>query len=152
MRHLPFQSNFFENVVNFWTSFGYFSEKENKLVLDEIARVLRTNGIFVMDIANPEGLIREYREKDWSEEEQFFLLEQRNWDWESKRMRCRWIYIDKASGEISEIGFDHRLYSFNELRRLYEADGLKVTDAYASFGREKFDPTRGTRMIIIARK
>jgi len=29
---------------------------------------------------------------------------------------------------------------------------LKVTDAYASFSKEKLDPTRGLRMIIIARK
>jgi len=152
MRHLPLQPNLFENVLNFWTSFGYFSDKENKLVLKEIARVLRTKGMFVMHIANPEGLIREYQEKDWSEEEHFFHLEQRGWDWESKRMRNRWICVDKANGEISEICFDHRLYSFNELKRLFEAEGLKVTDAYASFSREKLDPSRGTRMIIIARK
>jgi len=152
MRHLPFKSNLFENLINFWTSFGYFSEKENKLVLKEIARVLRKSGIMVMHIANPEGLIREYQEKDWSEEERFFHLGQRNWDWESKRMRNRWICVDKANGEISEIHFDHRLYSFNELKHLFEAEGLKVTDAYASFSKEKLDPTRGLRMIIIARK
>jgi len=152
MRHLPLQPNSFENVLNFWTSFGYFSDKENMLVLKEIARVLRTNGMFVMHIANPEGLIREYREKDWSEEERFFRLEQRNWDWESKRMKCRWIFIDKAGGEISEIHFDHRLYSFNELKRMFEKEGLKVTDAYASFNKEKPDPAVGLRMIIIAQK
>ncbi len=142
----------FENVFNFWTSFGYFSEIENKLVLHEIARVLRTSGILVMHIANPEGLLKEYRKKDWSEEEWFFHLEQRNWDWEAKRIRCRWIYIDKASGEISEIGFDHRLYSFSELKQLCVGEGLKVTDSYASFNKEKLEPTKGTRIIIIARK
>jgi len=152
MRHLPFQSNIFENIINFWTSFGYFSEEEDKLVLEEITRGLRKSGTFVMHIANPEGLIREYQEKDWTEEERFFHLEQRNWDWETKRMRNRWVCIDKASGEITEISFDHRLYSFNELKRLFEAEDLRVTDAYASFNREKLDPTRGIRMIILARK
>jgi len=152
MRHLPFQSNIFKNVINFWTSFGYFSEEENKMVLDEIARVLRKSGVLVMHIANPEGLIREYQEKDWSEEERFFRLEQRNWDWETKRMRARWICINKESGEINEISFDHRLYSFNELKSLYETEGLKVTEAYASFNKEELDTTRGIRMIIIAKK
>jgi len=85
MRYLPFRPDVFDSVINVWTSFGYFSEQENELVLNEISRVMRTAGIFVMDIVNPEALIRRYQERDWSEEERLFLLEQRNWEWETKR-------------------------------------------------------------------
>jgi len=152
MRHLPFRPNAFGGVFNVWTSFGYFSEKENEQVLNEILRVMRAKGTFVLDIANPEALIRRYQEKDWSEAEQFFLLEQRNWEWETKRMRCRWIYIDKASGELNEISFDHRLYSFKELQRMYEARGLKITDVYGSFVKQKFDSSNSERIILVARK
>lgn len=152
MRRLPFRPDVFDNVVNIWTSFGYFSEEENELALNEILTVMRVEGIFVMDIANPEALIRRYQEKDWSEEEQFFHLEQRNWEWETKRMKCRWIYIEKASGELNEISFDHRLYSFSELQRMYEARGLKIKDVYGSFSKEKFDSSNSLRIIIVARK
>jgi len=152
MRHLPFKPNIFDNVINMWTSFGYFSEPENELVLNEISRVMKAKGIFVMDIVNPENLIRMYQEKDWSEEESFFLLEQRNWEWETKRLKCRWIYIDKESGELSEISFDHRLYSFTELQHMFEARGLKITDVYGSFAKEKFDSNKSVRIIIVARK
>jgi len=151
MRHLPFRPDVFDSVFNIWTSFGYFSDIENELVLNEILRVLRAKG-FVMDIINPEALIRTYQEKEWSEVEQFFLLEQRNWEWETKRMKCRWIYIDKASRELNEISFDHRLYSFSELQRMYEARGLKITDVYGSFAKEKFDSSKSERIIIVARK
>lgn len=152
MRHLPFRPDVFGSVINVWTSFGYFSEKENELVLNEIVRIMRAKGTFVMDIANPEDLIRRFQEKEWSEREQFFLLEQRNWEWETKRMKCRWIYIDKASGELNEISFDHRLYSFTELQRMYEARGLKITDVYGSFAKEKFDSSKSEEIIIVARK
>jgi len=64
MRHLPLRPDIFDGVINVWTSFGYFSEQENELVLNEILRVLRAEGIFVMDIINPEALIRTYQEKD----------------------------------------------------------------------------------------
>jgi len=152
MRHLPFRSDVFDSVINVWTSFGYFSEQENELVLNEIVRIMKVEGILVMDIANPEDLIRRYQEKDWSEGEQFFLLEQRNWEWETKRMKCRWIYIDKASGELNEISFDHRLYSFSELKCMYEARGLKITDVYGSFTKEKFDSSKSVEIIIVTQK
>jgi len=152
MRYLPFRPGVFDSIINFWTSFGYFSEQENELVLNQILRVMKTNGTFIMDIVNPESLIRRYQEKDWSESESFFLLEQRNWEWETKRMRCRWIYIDKMNGEVNEVNFDHRLYSFNELKRMFEARGLKITDVYGSFTKEKFDSNNSTRIILVARK
>jgi len=152
MRFLPFRTDVFESVFNVWTSFGYFSEEKNELVLNEIVRVTKPNGIFLMDIANPENLIRRFQEKDWSEEEHIFLLEQRNWEWETKRMKARWIYIDKSSGEFHEISFDHRLYSLSELKRMYAAHGLKITDVYGSLTKEKFDSNMSVRIIIVARK
>jgi ubiquinone/menaquinone biosynthesis C-methylase UbiE len=152
MRHLPLKPKVFDGVINMWTSFGFFSEPENQLVLEEIARVMRDQGVFVMEIANPEALIRVYQEKDWSEVEQFFMLEQRNWDWETKRMKCRWVYIDKARGKTYETHFDHRLYSYTELQRMFEMCGLKTTNVYASFSKEKFDVTRSTRMVLVAKK
>jgi len=152
MRNLPFRHDVFDGVINLWTSFGYFSEQENELVLNEIFRVIRTNGTFLLDIANPENLIRRYQEKDWSEEEHFFLLEQRNWEWETKRMKSRWVYVNKTSGEIDEVSFDHRLYSFSELQRMFEARGLKIAEVYGSFNKEKFDADKSTRIIVVARK
>jgi len=152
MRHLPFRPDVFDCVINVWTSFGYFSEQENELVLNEIVRVIRADGAFLMDIANPEELIKRYQEKDWSEAESFFLLEQRTWEWETKRMKCRWIYIDKASGELNEVSFDHRLYSFSELQRMCKARGLKIIDVYGSFTKEKFDSSKSVEIIIVARK
>lgn len=85
MRYLPFRSSVFDDVLNFWTSFGYFSEEENNLVLKEIANVLKSEGIFVLDIANPSWILRNFREKDWTEDEKYLSLEQRSVDWKTKR-------------------------------------------------------------------
>jgi len=35
---------------------------------------------------------------------------------------------------------------------MYEAYGLKITDVYGSFTKEKFDAAKNARMIIEARK
>ncbi|MBS7618287.1 class I SAM-dependent methyltransferase, partial [Candidatus Bathyarchaeota archaeon] len=33
MRRLPFKPGSFDNAINFYTSFGYFNDEENQLVL-----------------------------------------------------------------------------------------------------------------------
>ncbi|KPV62131.1 MAG: ubiquinone/menaquinone biosynthesis methyltransferase [Candidatus Bathyarchaeota archaeon BA1] len=86
MRYLPLQSNIFDNVINFWTSFGYFPDEENEHVLNEIARVVKSDGIFVMDLVNPEWIIRNFREKDWHDEETYFHLEHHSLDWETNAL------------------------------------------------------------------
>jgi ubiquinone/menaquinone biosynthesis C-methylase UbiE len=50
MRALPFSSNAFRSVVNFFTSFGYFlGEMDNVAVVTEIERVLAPGGRFLCD-------------------------------------------------------------------------------------------------------
>ena len=50
MRMLPFCSGSFAGLVNFFTSFGYFSdEEENLRVAHEMARVLKKNAVFLFD-------------------------------------------------------------------------------------------------------
>ncbi len=110
--------------MNFWTSFGYFSEEENKCVLREIATVLKSEGLFVLDIANPVWLLRNFQEKDWDQDETYLSLEERAVDWKSKRWKSRWIVVNKQTKEIDEIAFDHRLYDLQELREMLDRAGF----------------------------
>lgn len=58
MRKLPFESNTFDATVNLFTSFGYFDDyKDNIRVLDEISRVLKSGGRFLIDFLNPTYLM-----------------------------------------------------------------------------------------------
>jgi len=111
IRYLPLRPNLFHHVINFWTSFGFFSEKENGVVLKEIVRVLRKEGTFVIEIANPEWLIINFQDKDWRERNDFYMLTDHSFNWKDKRNVTRWVFIDKRRREIREITFDHRLYS-----------------------------------------
>lgn len=152
MRHLPFRLEVFDDVVNFWTSFGYFSEKENETVLREIAAVLKSKGILVLDIANPGWLLRNFKEKDWTEDERYLSLQQRSVDWKTKRWKSKWIVVNKQTGEIDEINFDHRLYDLQELRELLKREGLETTQVYGSFKKEDFDEAGSNRIVILSIK
>lgn len=52
MRSLPFADASFDRVLSFFTSFGYFSEPENRQVLAEVLRVLRPGGRLMIDANN----------------------------------------------------------------------------------------------------
>lgn len=152
MRYLPLRPNLFHHVINFWTSFGFFSENENEVVLKEIVRILKKEGTFVIEIANPEWLIMNFQEKYWDEREDFYMLADRSFNWENKRNITRWVFIDKKRREISEITFDHRLYSLQEFKVLFQKLGLSVEEVYGSCLKECFERNKSNRLLIIAKK
>jgi len=62
MRQIPFAAGTFSLVSSFFTSFGYFtSPAEDRMVLDEVRRILRQGGHLVLDFLNSarvrEGLV-----------------------------------------------------------------------------------------------
>ncbi|MFN2397120.1 MAG: class I SAM-dependent methyltransferase [Gemmatimonadaceae bacterium] len=53
MRELPFRASSFTLVVNLFTSFGYFSDdSQHERVVEEVGRVTRAGGVFVLDYLN----------------------------------------------------------------------------------------------------
>jgi len=152
MRHLPLRPNLFDNVINFWTSFGFFSQEENEVVLKEIVGVLKKKGRFIIEIGNPEWLIINFEDKHWDERDDFYMLAERSFNWEKKRNITRWIFIDKKSKKINEITFNHRLYSLQEFKKLYKTLRLAIQEVYGSCLKEPFDQTKSRRIVIIAEK
>lgn len=152
MRLLPFKPDSFDNVINLQTSFGYFSDEENELVLREVSRLLKHEGIFVLEMANPGWIMSNFQRRGWDETEGFYLLEERGLNWERKRMSNRWILIDKKEGGINELRVDHRLYDLNELEELLMKVGLEVVSAFGSAERERFDEISSRRILIVSKK
>ncbi|MBU1700818.1 MAG: class I SAM-dependent methyltransferase [Candidatus Eisenbacteria bacterium] len=54
MRFLPFQPKHWDGVLSIFTSFGYFENESQDLgVLDEVRRILKPAGFFMLDLGNP---------------------------------------------------------------------------------------------------
>jgi len=152
MKQLPFQSSFFDDVINLQTSFGYFSDEENERVLQEVSRVLKHRGVFVLEMANPGWILSNFQARSWDETRSFFVLEERCLDWKSKRMRSRWILIDKKAREINEMSVDTRLYDLSELKELLLRAGFEVVSVFGSPEKEEFDVTKSRRILLVAKK
>jgi len=152
MRHLPFRSEIFATVINMFTSFGYLpSEKEDVKNLKEIARTLKKNGSFLIDIVNREHLLQIFKKKDWAEFPTFYMLEKRTLDPGGSRLYSQWILLDKNNGKTRTFNHNLRLYSFPQLKTMLEKAELTIEKIYGDYERHEFRQD-SSRLIVLAEK
>lgn len=152
MRHLPFQSETFASVINMFTSFGYLpSEKEDMKSLKEVARTLKQDGTFLIDIANREHLLKIFQKKDWGEFPSFYMLESRTIDIKESKLYSKWILLDKKNGKARTYDHNLRLYSFPKLQQMLGKVGLTVEKVYGDYEARKLQED-SSRLIVLAKK
>ncbi len=149
MRHFC-KPNTFDAAINLFTSFGYFEDMaEDKKVIANVSRSLKSGGIFLIDTMGKELLARIFRERDWYEVNDILVLQERNvcrnWSW----IENRWIMI--KDGEIEEHKVSHRLYSAVELAAILKDCGFTAVDAYGDLTGAPYDHT-AKRLVLVAHK
>lgn len=152
MRHLPFQTETFGLVINMFTSFGYLpSEKEDVQSLREVARTLKRDGLFLLDVVNREHLRSIFKEKDWGEFPSFYMLEKRTLDAEGSRLSSQWILVDRKRGKTRIFDHNLRLYTLPQLQTMLEKADLTVEGVCGDYEGQDFHQD-SPRLIILARK
>ncbi len=150
MRRLPFGDASFGGLVNFFTSFGYFSSPEEDIqVVREASRVLRSGAPFLIDYMNVENVVRQLdpesvseisgatvRQSRWVERDQVF-----------KRIEVR----DRTRETVEEYHERVRLYSREELAALLHDHGLETEDVFGGYDGAPFDETRSSRLLLFGR-
>jgi len=148
MRNISFNQKF-DAVINMFTSFGFFKDKDNLKVLENVSNALKLAGRFLIDVINRDWIIRNYLKKDWREIGKCLVLETRKFDLATSINYGKQIIIQ--GGERIEKDVPVRLYSFHELKSMLESVGLNVIASYGSFKKDKltFD---SMRMKIVSQK
>ncbi|MEO8194428.1 MAG: class I SAM-dependent methyltransferase [Gemmatimonadales bacterium] len=130
MRVLPFRDGAFDLVVNLFTSFGYFQEDASHVkVVDEVARVTASGGVFVLDFLNTGQLRRmlvPYDERHFGGQ----IVEQRREISDDGRFVLKRISVRGTEKEFTERV---RLFEEGDLRRMLDASGFKVTSAFGNY-------------------
>jgi SAM-dependent methyltransferase len=147
MRALPFCSNSFGGLVNFFTSFGYFAtEEENLQVVREMARVLRVGGVFLFDYLNVD------RELDK-------LVERETLDTPKGRVEIeRWFDPrDRSFNKRITIGQKRymervRGYDLDEISMMFTSSGLLIREAFGDFHGAPFDASSPRLILVGSRK
>lgn len=152
MRHFPFKNEVFNAIISMFTSFGYLpTEGEDVNSLLEINRTLKKNGKFLLDLANRDHIVRNFRERDWAEFEPYYLLERRTLDLKNSRLMSQWTLIPKARGGNKSIMHEVRLYTLTRIEQLLKEAGLTVEHVFGGYEKQEFN-LDGSRMIVLAQK
>jgi SAM-dependent methyltransferase len=151
MRCLPFARGSFDWVLNFFTSFGYFeTERENFRVLEEIVRVLRPGGRFLIDFLNRDRVLAELTPRESAEVDGRRIEVQRWYDPATFRINKR-IEVVPAGQPARHYLESVRAYSQQEVTIGLSWAGLELTDLYGNFRGDPFQ-SDSERLILLGRK
>lgn len=154
MRNLEMLEEF-DGVINLFTSFGFFkTDEENESVLEQVSAVLKKEGLFLLDYENKFYFVLNdvaRKKRDWIQvdENRYYLLEN-----QYDVMRERELFTAKLieNGIVKEeTGYNIRLYSFPEIRRMLKNSGLEVMRIWGDFDGSEYK-VDSRRLIILAKK
>jgi SAM-dependent methyltransferase len=151
MREMTFEEQF-DGVYCWSTSFGYFEEDKNAGVIDRIHKALRSGGLFLLDVANRDFLVRQSPSLAWFEGDGCVCMDEMSVDFITSRMKVkRTMMLD--DGRSREIEYSMRIYSLHELGKILHEHGFKVTEVSGRLAtRGVFFGNESPRTIILAEK
>jgi SAM-dependent methyltransferase len=148
MRVLPFADSSFDVVVNLFTSFGYFADDASHAhVVQEVARVTRPGGTFVLDFLNTTQLRRTlvpYDEREIAGS----VVEQRREISDDGRYVIKRICIRGTGKEFTERV---RLFDKDDLSSMMIAAGFRIDAVYGNYDAAPVGPD-SPRVILFGRR
>ncbi len=131
MRDIKKLDRKFDVILILWQSFGYYSENENNLILEQIYLMLNPGGILVLDIYNKtffEKLLKTEGTREFKHL-QGTIIERSKF--ENNRLFLSLTYPDKTMDVI-----EWQLYSINELREISQKIGFDEISFYTDFSNQ----------------
>jgi ubiquinone/menaquinone biosynthesis C-methylase UbiE len=149
-RAVPFQRGMFDAVVMLFSSFGYFGEDGDRLVLGEIARVLKPGGVVVLDLMNPARVRASLVAHSRNERDGLLIDERRMLREDGKRVE-KSVRLTKKDGTWRGWKESVRMYEVEEMRALLAGRGLQLEGVDGGFKDEPLGPD-APRQILRARR
>ena len=148
MREVNFDSEF-DRAISMFTSFGYFEDDENFKVLENVSRALKKGGLFLLDLANRDFILRHFLPSIVVEKGKDLMIDLNEFDIITGKLYDRKIVV--RNGVRKEKPFFTRQYAPTEIRDLLERAGLKVLKFFGNYDSSPFN-VNSRRMIVIAVK
>ncbi|MEJ5188131.1 class I SAM-dependent methyltransferase [Treponema sp. J25] len=141
----------FDGVVNLYTSFGYFDDPEDDmLVVQNAYDSLKKGGRYILETLSKEIEARDFIEGEWFERSGYTVLTRYRILDAWRLLENHWILIDTA-GNRYEKRFCQRLYSAAELIHLLSDAGFEDIEVYGSWNLRPYDQDAQT-LIVVGKK
>lgn len=139
----------FDCVYNFFTSFGYFSDKDNLKVIKQVYKLLKPKGKFLLDIINREFILRNYRPYTVVEKEGNLMIDSIHFDVFTSRNNVRRVIV--RGSKKRKFTFFVRLYSYTEIKEIFKKVGFRILKSFGGIDYQEYS-LDSSRMIILAEK
>nr|WP_319538654.1 class I SAM-dependent methyltransferase [uncultured Methanospirillum sp.] len=139
----------YDCIIHLFSSFGYFSDEENELVIRNVTGTLKEGGLFCLDILNRDTFLKDYPRFSVLEKNGDLMIDRNRFDPVSGRLCNSRIII--RDGIRKDLPFFLRLYNLNEITRILNANGLTIIKRFADWKGNPFDG-KSRRMILVAQK
>jgi ubiquinone/menaquinone biosynthesis C-methylase UbiE len=152
LRDLPAADGEFDAVVNWFTSFGYFDDEDNQLVLREFHRVLQPGGKLLIEMMNRDGIVRTFPAVGSTNVERAepsgedLMIDTSTFDAISGRLHTERIVV--RDGKTSTSNYSVRLPAPTEFRTWLEAAGFHSTRFQSRGGELLGSDSR--RLVVLA--
>jgi SAM-dependent methyltransferase len=151
MREMAFERKF-DGAYCMLTSFGYFDEESNLKVAEGVARALKPQGRFLVDVLNRDYVVGDLPTRVWWEGDGCVVLEEVDFNFNTSRLVTRRSVVFEDGRQL-EQEISVRAYSLHELGKLLRQSGFRVLEVSGSI------PTRGyffgatsRHLIVLAEK
>ena len=152
MRRIPFADGSIGVVLNMFTSFGYFeADLDNLLVLREVARVLRPEGVLLLDYLNAGPAARDLPRRTTRRIAGYTVDERRSLGGGGRFLLKR-VKAARDGGEAIAYTERLRVYGRKDLTTMLESVGFEVAGVFGDYRRREFDPATSPRLIMLCEK
>lgn len=155
MRSLPLEGGF-DAVVNLFTSFGYFERDEEHIkVLQEISRMLKPGGRFIIDFLNPQYTIAHLVSHSERVDEGQLIVENRVIEdgYVKKQITIKDHQISGSLDDSIQQPRNYleriKMYSIDQLTEMLHAAGLRLDKVHGDYDEEEYDEAYSPRMIMV---
>ena len=150
VRRLPFRGGSFDAVAMLFSSWGYFTDEDNRRVLDAIAGVLGPGGTLLLDLMNADRIRRTLVPESRDERDGRLVIQRRRLEQDGKRV-VKEVRIRSADGALRTWHEDVRLMDPGEIEALLRTCGFQLMRLEGDFDGRAFD-SEGERMLVWARR
>lgn len=147
MRDMEFSGEF-DLALNLFSSIGYFSDDEDRLLLDRFCTALRPGGVLVLDTRNRDHFIRHYPAEETVAVPGGPVRSKNTFDFATSRVRQDW-WVEGGQSPLDQM--EIRLYSAHELFRMLRPERWSGVELFGGLDGRPFE-VDSPRLVFVAVK